>query len=78
MRTTLYIDDALLKKTKEIAIAEGQSFTSFTEEALREAIARRASQKKIQPDALKTFKGQGLLPGVDLNDSANLLDAMES
>ena len=77
MRTTLYIDDGLLRKIKKTATSEGQTFTAFTENALREALARRAAQKKTQPAKLNTFKGTGLLPGVDLNDSAALLEHME-
>jgi hypothetical protein len=41
------------------------------------ALARRAAQKKTLPAELKTFKGTGLLPGIDLNDSAAMLEQIE-
>ena len=78
MRTTLYIETDLLRKAKKIATSEGQTFTAFAENALREAIARRAKQKKIQPAELKKFCGNGLMPGVDHHDSVALLAVMEA
>ena len=76
MRTTLNLDDQLLRQAKKLAAESGQTLTSLFEDALRERLARRgAAQRK--PVRLKTFGTGGVQPGIDLNDSAALLDAME-
>ncbi len=78
MRTTIRIDDQLLKEAKQLAIRSGKSLTSIIEDALRESLARQHNPKQRVPVHLITFSGKGLLPGVDLDDSATLLDVMES
>jgi hypothetical protein len=76
MRTTLNIDDALLSEAKQTAARTGRSLTSVVEDALRVAFARRAVAGRERA-GLPTFRGDGLQPGVDLDDSASLLDLME-
>lgn len=78
MRTTIRIDEQLLRQAKQLAAQSGKSLTSLIEDALRESIARQHSTGQRQPVRLVTFRGSGLLPGVDLDDSAALLDLMES
>ena len=78
MRTTIRIDEQLLRQAKQLAARSGKSLTSLIEDALRESIARQHSAGQRQPVRLVTFRGSGLLPGVDLDDSAALLDLMES
>ena len=51
--------------------------TAVIEDALRESLARKRSKGKTPPVRLTTFGGSGLQPGVDLDDSAALLDVME-
>ena len=51
--------------------------TALIEQALRERLARRRRQVRSQPVRLTTFGSKGLQPGVDLDDSAALLDLME-
>ena len=77
MRTTISLDDQLLKDAKEIAAKTGRSLTAVVEDALRESFARRRSGGPRREVTLTTFKGRGLRPGVDLNDSAALLELME-
>lgn len=77
MRTTINLDDHLLKEAKAAAAASGRTLTDFVEEALRERLARREAQKKRKRVSLPTFGGGTILPGVDLNDSAGLLEIME-
>lgn len=76
MRTTIRLDDALLAEAKLHAARSGRSLTSVVEEALREALARRNAPAPRRPLRLPTVRGSGLLPGVDLDDSAALLDRM--
>lgn len=78
MRTTIRIDEQLLKEAKHLAIRRGKSLTSIIEDALRESLARQHDSGQRKRIHLITFSGKGLLPGVDLDDSAALLDLMES
>jgi Arc/MetJ family transcription regulator len=78
MRTTIRLDDELLAKAKRVAADTGRTLTSLFEEALRESLARREPSAKGRPVRLKTFKGDGVLAGVDLDDNASLLDTMDS
>jgi hypothetical protein len=77
MRTTIRLDDHLLQRAKASAAATGQTLTALIEEALREKLARRPASPRRKPVKLRTFKGHGLRPGVDLDDSAALLDIMD-
>jgi len=43
-----------------------------------ESLTRRASGPAPAPVPLPTFRGRGLQPGVDLDDTASLLDLMAS
>ena len=76
MRTTIRLNERLLAEAKKYAAESGRTLTSVLEDALRETLARRRARLKIKPVRLKTVKGDGVRPGVDLDDSAALLDAM--
>jgi len=78
MRTTIRIDEQLLNKAKQLAVRSGKSLTAVIEDALRESLARQSASGKRERVRLVTFDGKGLFPGVDLDDSATLLDLMES
>ncbi|MFI4887347.1 MAG: hypothetical protein ACHP7B_01210 [Burkholderiales bacterium] len=78
MRTTVRLDDHLLREAKKYAAESGRTLTSVLEDALRDTLARRSVQATRTRVRHKTFKGDGVRPGVDLNDSAALLEAMES
>ena len=77
MRTTIRLDDQLLTEAKLLAAAKGRSLTSVIEDALREMLAHRKMSRQRAPIRLKTDSGNGLLPGIDLDNSAALLDVME-
>ena len=77
MRTTVRLDDDLLRQTKAFASRTGRTLTAVIEDALREALARRHSRPARPRVSLPTFKGKGLRPGVDLDDTAGLLDVMD-
>jgi len=78
MRTTVRLNDRLLAEAKKHAAASGKTLTSLLEDALRETLARRRGRARSRRVRLKTVKGGGVRPGVDLDDSAALLDVMES
>ena len=77
MRTTINLEDHLLKEAKAAAAASGRSLTELIEEALRERLARREAQRKRERVSLPTFRGEGVRPGVDLADWAGVLDIMD-
>lgn len=78
MRTTIRLDDQLLEKAKQYALAHGTTFTAIVEDALREKLMNRPAAKKQPQIKLKTVKGKGVNAGIDLDDSASLLDVMDS
>jgi hypothetical protein len=75
MRTTIRLDEALLRKAKSMAAASGRSLNDFIADAVRAAVTPRGGRGAgIE---LPTFSGGMLLPGVDLDDAALLLDLMD-
>ena len=77
MRTTIRINDQLLRDAKAHAARMGCSLTSLIEDSLRQALSRQPASPKRDRVKLKTVPGRGLRPGVDLDDSAKLLDFLE-
>jgi hypothetical protein len=75
MRTTVKIDDSLLVEAKTRAARSGRTLNEVFEDALREAFARReGAGRRVD---LPVFQGGRVVPGVDLDDSAALLDLMD-
>lgn len=77
MRTTIRLDDDLLSEAKQLATETNRTLTAVIEDALRQHLAKQQDLAKRKPVRLKTVSGRGTLPGVDLDDSASLLDLME-
>jgi|HubBroStandDraft_2_1064218.scaffolds.fasta_scaffold2213217_1 hypothetical protein len=77
MRTTIRLDDHLLIEAKERAARQGLTLTAVIEQALRESFSRRNDLPPRRLVKLPTWGHGGLRPGVDLDDSASLLDLME-
>jgi antitoxin component of RelBE/YafQ-DinJ toxin-antitoxin module len=78
MRTTIRIDEKLLAEAKRQAAQSGISLTALIEQSLREHIYRsRSCEIRRAPIELRTSGAGGLRDGVDLDDSAGLLDLME-
>ncbi len=78
MRTTIRVEEQLLKEVKQQAARRGKSLTAVIEDALRESLSRQHEAGQRDKVHLITFSGKGMLPGVDIDDSAALLDLMES
>jgi hypothetical protein len=78
MRTTVRLDDALLQAAKKEAARRGETLTSLIERGLRLVLARperRSPRRRVEIPVCR--EGGGTLPGVDLDDSAALLDIIE-
>jgi ribbon-helix-helix CopG family protein len=76
-RTTVRLPDDLMRQVKRLARETDRTLTQLIEDALRATLARRKSTLERSRISLPTFGEGGLLPGVDLDDSASLLDLME-
>ena len=76
MRTTIRLDDDLLRDAKKLAAETGRTLTAVIEDALREQLARRERPRRRVE--LPVFHGGGgLRPGVDLGDNVALRDLMD-
>ena len=77
MRTTIRFDEQLLIQAKKLAAEKGTTLTELLQDALRETLARRRPSSVRSKLRLTTFGRGGVLPHVDLDDTAALLDRME-
>jgi hypothetical protein len=75
MRTTISLDEALLKQARRVALDRGISLNELVVMALRVELNRTKPDHKMRIE-LPTFKGRGLRPGVDLDHSAALEEIM--
>jgi predicted transcriptional regulator len=71
-RTTVRLPDDLVRRAKRKAAAEGRSLTALIEDGLRRVLKERepTATKRAMPP-VSTARG-GLLPSIDLNDTAAL------
>jgi hypothetical protein len=78
MRTTVRLDEALLERARREARCRGVTLTSLIEQGLRLALHRPPGRGERPVVALPECRaGGGVLPGVDLDDTASLLDRMD-
>ena len=78
MGVKLEINEDLLVAAEQAALRRGQSLSAVVEQALRDAFASSPDGLTIRGKVeLPTFRGRGLRPGVNLDDSASLLELME-
>lgn len=76
VRTTINLPDDVLAEAKRAAAASGLTLTQFIEEAVRVGLARREPTTRPQ-QVLPTSPGAPRA-GVDLDDTAALLDLMDA
>jgi len=75
MRTTLQLADPLFAQAKGYAAAHQCSFTAVVEDALHLFLTQKTTQPA--PVKLHTVGGNGVQAGVDLDDTASLLNKMD-
>lgn len=78
MRTTLSIDDHVMAMAKRLAVSRNCSLGKFVEDALRQVVACAGAdmERRTRVDLPEGGEG-GLQPGIDMNNSADLLFVME-
>jgi len=77
MRTTLTLDDDVLKAAKRVAREQDRPLKDVINDALRQGLALSESRSRpAYAFRLKTVGGR-LLPGVDLADRDKLFEVME-
>lgn len=78
MRTTVRLDEGLLEQARREAARRGVTLTALIEQGLRMALRRPRIPSRTDRVQLPVSRATGgLLPGIDLNDSAGLLDRMD-
>jgi hypothetical protein len=77
VQTTIQLDKTLLDQATKLAQAKGYDLSHLIEETLRDKIAAAPTGVPQPFVRLTTVGGQGVRPGVDLNNSAALLALME-
>jgi hypothetical protein len=76
MRTTINIDEAILREAKKRGAEEGKSLTAVVEEALRVYLSRSTPRGKPFRLRLLTKKGR-VVPGVNFADRDALYEFMD-
>ncbi len=76
MKTTLDMDEELLRRAKQLAAAEGVSLRTFVEDALRARMLPAPGGRKPFKLALPVVEGRKP-PAVDIGDRDALYDLME-
>jgi Ribbon-helix-helix protein, copG family len=72
-RTTVRLPEDLVERAKRKAAAEGRSLTALIEEGLRRVLSERRSGAGAGRITLPVSSARGgLMPGIDLNDTAAL------
>ncbi len=74
-RTTIYLDEGVYKRVKELARRKEKSLARTIEDLLRGALRRGA--RSHPPAPLPLHRGNGPRPGVDIADRERLYDLME-
>jgi hypothetical protein len=77
MRTTLTIDDDLVRELREKAHKTGSPFKEVVNSAIREGLEQLDKPKQINPYKCKTYS-LGYPPSADLDRSLSLADRLES
>jgi hypothetical protein len=76
MRTTLTIDDALLRQLRQKALDSGKPFKQVVNDTLRAGLNQAPSSIR-EPYHCPTFSIGALAPGVDLTKANQLAAALE-
>lgn len=76
MRTTVRLNDDLLRRAKKAAADQKTTLTALIERSLQRELKQPAEKRRAKV-RLPVWSGGKLRAGVDLNNSKTLLDVME-
>jgi hypothetical protein len=76
----VYLDRPDLERLRRLATELDATKSDVLRRGLAalESLIRRPAVRGAEPVSLPVFAGQGLQPGVDLDDTASLLDLMQA
>ena len=77
MRTTIRLEDDLLREAKIRAAEQGITLTQLIDESLRERLSARPQLRQVTPFRLRSFGQGGVRPGVNLDDNRAVRDLMD-
>ena len=78
MGTTISISDEMLEEVKGVSHERRTTVGKVIEDSLRITLkSREKCAEPRPPRPLVTFRGKGVQPGVNVNDSSDLLRVME-
>ncbi|GAB6088437.1 hypothetical protein [Spirochaeta dissipatitropha] len=76
MRTTIRMNEVVLRKAKKKALEEHMSLTSFIEKAVLAQL--KSETESLQKDfELITFGGSGVQKNIDLSSNSHVRDRMD-
>jgi hypothetical protein len=78
MRTTIRLNDDLLKRAKKRAADEGRTLTSLIEDGLVLILSKAKASRGRRVELPVSRATGGVLPGIDLNHSSDLEEAMNA
>ena len=78
MRTTIRLNDSLLRQVKRKALEQRKTFTAVVEDALSAWIHGKSPESGTNQRVRLPKSGKGgMLPGVDLDSNKSLSDRMD-
>jgi hypothetical protein len=77
MRTTLTIDEPIVRALKKVAHQSGRPFKHVVNETLRAGLAARKAIEPAKGYRLKPSSLGGVRPGLDIDKALALADALE-
>jgi HicB family len=77
MRTTIRLEEDLLKEAKVRAAEQGITLNQMINESLREYLSARSQRQRVEPFRLRSYGKDGLRPGVSLDNNRAVGDLMD-
>jgi len=76
-RTTITLDDDLLRRLKLEMRRSGKSFKDMVNETVRQGLSSRRSRTKLRPFKIKGMRDLGSFPGLDYDNIGKLTEYAE-
>ena len=76
VKTTIRLDLSLIAEVKRLAATTNRTLTAVIEDALRELVAQQR-RRITRSVGLTIVDGNGVSPGVEIDDTAALINVMD-